>query len=115
MTDLLQPDSLNQLQELLEDEFWPITELFARQLPQDVLTLQQAVAAQDMNAVNRQAHSIKGSCANLGAAALAHQAMLIEKAARVPDPAVIQAALATLPGLVEQTLAALRAGGYLKT
>ncbi len=113
MTDLLQPDSLNQLKAILEDEFLQITELFANQLPQEIDALHQAIAANDLTAINRKAHSIKGSCANLGAVALAHQAMLIEKAALVPDLAVIHTAAATLPDLADQTLAAMRSGGYL--
>lgn len=113
MTDLLQPDSLNQLKAILEDEFLQITALFADQLPQEIDALHRAIAANDLAAINRKAHSIKGSCANLGAVALAHQARLIEKAALVPDLAAIHAAAATLPVLVDQTLAAMRSGGYL--
>jgi len=113
VTDLLQPDSLNQLKAILDDEFLQITQLFAEQLPEEMDALQQAIEANDLTAINRKAHSIKGSCANLGAVALAHQAMLIEKAALVPDLAVIHAAAATLPDLADQTLTAMRDGGYL--
>lgn len=114
VTDLLHTASLDELKTILDDELFQITRLFADQLTDELDKLQRAVDQGDMVAVNRQAHSLKGSCANMGAAALASAAMKIEKAALSQDRAEISACMSRIPELAEQTLTAMRASGYLR-
>lgn len=114
MTALLNTHSLDELKSILEDELFGITSLFAEQLPGEIESLQAAVASGDTTAINRRGHSLKGSCANMGAEALSQQAMRIEKAALAGDMGVIQDALAQLPTLAQDTLRAMREGGYLQ-
>lgn len=114
VTDLLHTASLDELKAILDDELFQITRLFADQLTDELDKLQRAVDQGDMAAVNRQAHSLKGSCANMGATTLASAAMKIEKAALSQDHAEINACMGRIPDMAEQTLTAMRASGYLR-
>ncbi len=115
VSDVLNTASLAELQALLDDELFQITRLFADHLMDEVDKLQRAVDLGDMKAINRQAHSLKGSCANMGATALAASAHEIEKAALQQDHELIAATLPRLPDLAEQTLRAMQVSGYLRS
>ena len=113
MTDILNTDSLNELKSILGDELLGITQLFADQLDGEMQNVFNAANAGDMQKLNRAAHGLKGSCANMGAVELARLASLIEKAAQASDTSVITAALADLPAAGKNTLAAMRAAGFI--
>ena len=114
VSDLLNTDSLAELKAILEDELFQITRLFADQLMDELDKLQRVIDQGDMTGVNRQAHSLKGSSANMGAAALAAAALKIEKAALVKDHELIAETMALIPELADQTLSAMKASGYLR-
>lgn len=114
MTALLNTHALDELKDILDDELFSITQLFAEQLPGEIEQLNAAVEAGDITAINRRGHSLKGSCANMGAEALSYQAMRIEKAALSGDMTAVEDARHQLPGLAQETLEAMRTGGYLR-
>ena len=114
VADLLNIDSLAELKAILDDELFQITRLFADQLMDEVDKLQRVIDQGDMVGINRQAHSLKGSSANMGATALAAAALKIEKAALAKDHVLITETMSFLPELADQTLSAMKASGYLR-
>jgi HPt (histidine-containing phosphotransfer) domain-containing protein len=113
VTDILNTDSLNELKAILGDELLSITQLFADRLDGELDLVYSAATAGDMQKLNRAAHGLKGSCANMGAVELARLASLIEKAALVPDPSAISAHVADLPQTAKSTLSAMRESGFI--
>jgi len=87
VAQVLTPDSLTELQQLLGDELYPITQLFAEQLTHDAEALQQLAQADDFAALAARAHAVKGSTGNMGASALAQLAAQMEQAAKQQDGA----------------------------
>jgi HPt (histidine-containing phosphotransfer) domain-containing protein len=80
-----------------------IAVLFLEDYPKSLTALHEAVAGGDAKAVERAAHSLKGSVANFGAAAAFESARSIEESARAQrlaevDPMIVrlEQALATL-------------------
>lgn len=114
VSHLLNTTSLDELKAILDDELYQITRLYADQLMTEVDKLKQVIDQGDMTAVNRLAHSLKGSSANMGATALAAEAMKIEKAALQNDHSLIATSMAGLPDLAEKTLIAMQTSGYLQ-
>lgn len=113
MTTLLQTAALDELRSVLGDDFLELSRLFAQQVEIDVANLNACHAQQDMQRLNRQAHALKGACANMGAELLAQQAYRVEQAAKTADLPTIDDAMAQIPDLARQTLDAMRASGYL--
>jgi PAS domain S-box-containing protein len=72
-----------------------ITQGFLTDIPGQIKTLAEFIAAGDATAAGGQAHSIKGAAANVGGLALSSAAMAIEQAARAGS-------LAELPRLLVQ-------------
>lgn len=114
VAQVLTPDSLTELQQLLGDELYPITQLFAEQLTHDAEALQQLAQADDFAALAARAHAVKGSTGNMGASALAQLAAQMEQAAKQQDGARARSLLVDLPVLVEQTVQALKDAGFLR-
>jgi PAS domain S-box-containing protein len=59
-----------------------VMEVFLRDIPQQIVILQEAIANGDGMLTERQAHSIKGAAANVGAMALREVAYQIERTAK---------------------------------
>lgn len=115
VTAYLDTQALQELQEMLGDDLYEITSLYGGTLADEVETLKTTFASSNWAVLNRQAHSLKGSSANMGALEMARLAALVEKAALQADAAVIKPALDAMAGAAEATLNAMRSGGYLKT
>ncbi|RYU57753.1 PAS domain S-box protein [Methylolobus aquaticus] len=64
-----------------EDLYWEVINSFCEDLPGRIEQLRTALAAGDLPAVQRQAHTIKGTAANVAADALSALALSIEQAA----------------------------------
>jgi len=111
---LLNHHSLSELQSILGDDLYPITHMFAKQLPGDVERLGALLASNDMAAVRQLAHAIKGSSANLGAQELARLAGLIEQGAQRNAADEAHTAMAQLHEVAQQTLQTMQAGGFLQ-
>lgn len=115
MTAYLDTQALQDLQEMLGDDLHEITSLYASTLADEVSTLKTTLAAGNWAVLNRQAHSLKGSSANMGALEMARLAALVEKSALQADTATIQPAIDQMDGVATATLAAMRQGGFLKS
>src|SRR5258708_4976925 len=85
-TLVIDPQAIENLRALNpadHDEFLrEITEIFLEDTPQRIAELNQGLAAGDVAKFTRAAHSIKGSAANLGAAALRAVAEKLEHQSR---------------------------------
>lgn len=80
---------------------------FIADLPEKLAALRAAVAAADRPTVRQRTHRLRGSAAQLGAAALASALNEIEEAAIVGSDELLQAAGSGLDDLVQATIAAL--------
>ncbi|WP_157826897.1 Hpt domain-containing protein [Macromonas nakdongensis] len=114
MSSPLNPATLTELQGILGDDLFDITDLFAQQVPAELDALAASVQAADWPQVARAAHALKGSCGNVGAVALSQWAGGVEVSARAGHSAAVQAVLDEAPPLLTQTLAAMRASGFLR-
>jgi HPt (histidine-containing phosphotransfer) domain-containing protein len=69
---------------------------FASALPQYLAAIRDTLAQQDREALRRSAHTLKGSAANVGAAALSDVAHQVEQAGQAGDFAAARSRLAKL-------------------
>ncbi len=106
-------ETLSGLKEMLGDDLYEITQLYASTLLDEIASLQACYASGDMGRLNRLAHALKGSSANMGASALAALAAAVEKRALADDKAMVEAALNDMPQVAKDTLAAFKTGGFL--
>ena len=79
----------------------PIVASFLKDLPTQVEALQAYLNSGDFHSVERQAHTVKGAAANLGAGALREVAGRMEKAGKTGD---LQAVAALMPQLEREFL-----------
>ena len=105
--------ALDELRSVLGDEFFELSRMFALQVESEVAGLNECFAQGDMQRLKRLAHSLKGCCANMGVQELSRRASAIEKAAMSGDTEVIRSTLPEMAPLAQQSLAAMRAAGYL--
>lgn len=82
---------------------------FIAALPGQVEALRAAIAAEDRPRIRQLAHRLRGSAAQMGAAALAQALQLIEAAAKGPEARPVAPPGADFDALVATTTAALRA------
>lgn len=66
----LDMDVLNELKDVMGEEFPLLIDTFVSDSDQRIITIEQAVQAADPEAIRRTAHSFKGSASNMGAAGL---------------------------------------------
>lgn len=107
--------ALQELRDMLGDELLEITRLYTMTLPGEAARIVSCFEDADWVQLNRLAHALKGSSANMGATALATVAAAVEKGALSPDPATLQPLVVQLPDLARQTIEALQAKGYAPT
>lgn len=87
-------------EELLQE----MAQLFLEECPAQLDAVREAVQSRDAKALERSAHSLKGSVGNFGAALAHHAALTLEMAARKGELESVDAALAHL----EDALGALQ-------
>ncbi|WP_082806223.1 Hpt domain-containing protein [Marichromatium gracile] len=104
------PETIAELRDLLDEELDAIMLAFAQQLPVQLERLEQASPSE----CGALAHALKGSAGNIGATMLAGAAGALEQAARTGEPEAIAAARARLCPLANATLDELRALGALR-
>jgi HPt (histidine-containing phosphotransfer) domain-containing protein len=93
MSDLtrivLDPEVIENLKLLGGDDdpalFRDLVDIFVKETPTLISKLEQALQSGDAHALERAAHSLKSSCANLGALTLAAQFKDMEMAGRAKD------------------------------
>jgi HPt (histidine-containing phosphotransfer) domain-containing protein len=78
--------------ELLQE----VADLFLEDCPERMTHVREALARRDCTALQRAAHSLKGSASNFGAASTVQAALRIELLARAGDLAQAEEAYATL-------------------
>lgn len=103
---------LGELAEALGEELKEITGYFIGQLDGQVADIRAAHEAGDAQRLNRLAHALKGSAANMGAISLAQAAATIEKLAQRGEIEPTTPQVASLPTLAAEAAAALRAAGF---
>jgi CheY-like chemotaxis protein/HPt (histidine-containing phosphotransfer) domain-containing protein len=86
-------------------------QLYVEDAPRALETMRSALQQGDMHALERAAHSVKGSSANLAANAAAEAALRLEQDAKRGDAAGAAASLAVLESVLGQLLPALAENG----
>lgn len=86
-----------------------LADIFLSDIPQRLAELRQALGAQDAASFAYVAHTLKGSCGNIGAAHLADLCDALQTAGRASDLTNADQILAELEAEVEQVSAQLRA------
>ncbi|NQD38032.1 Hpt domain-containing protein [Permianibacter sp. IMCC34836] len=92
----LDEQQFNELRELMADDFGTLIEAYLRDSSERLQLLTQACAEQDLASAKRQAHSLKGSSSNVGAATLAEHCQRLEQLARGGEVAAVLAELSAL-------------------
>ena len=80
---------------------------FSNDMPGQIATLKQLVAAGDCIASGKQAHRIKGAAANMGCSALSRAASAMEQAGKAQNLQALQETAATIDGVLEETMRAI--------
>jgi HPt (histidine-containing phosphotransfer) domain-containing protein len=84
-----------------------IVQVFVAELEQRLRRLEGAAAADDRQALARQAHAIRGAAANVGAVPLSEAAAVLEQEAGDSAPGAARRRVADLHDLARRTIAAL--------
>ena len=95
MNELLDRQMLAELRDIMEDEFSTLMETFLTESEKQYHAIESAMQQSDADLVRRAAHSLKGSCGNIGAASLQQQCAELEEAAR-------DARMDDLPALIQE-------------
>ena len=90
------PAVLQALQELMQDDYALLLDTFLGDADLRMRQLREALSAGDMNAFRQAAHSFKGSCGNMGAAALEQACLEAEAAGLAEDRAAAAKALTVI-------------------
>ena len=99
---------LNDLREVVEEEFGTILRGFIDHAPVLQVDLDAGLATGDITALVRPAHSLKSSSANVGAMRLSELARTVEHAARQGDMETAAQGVVAVRAELPQVLAALR-------
>lgn len=112
---LIDPSTLTELSDALGDELGGIVQLYVDGLPAQCAELVKLLAARDLPTLRRSAHSLKGSSVSMGANQLGALAAQIEKlAASGQGSSELDAAVASVSALGQQTAAAFVAAGWVQ-
>ncbi|NHZ84062.1 response regulator [Massilia sp. CCM 8695] len=84
-----------------------IVDLFGRDAPRFAADMRSAIAVDDAEALRLAAHTLKSSCANIGASALAERCRVIEKLASEGAAASVAPSLAGFESDIEAVIAEL--------
>ena len=98
-------DRVGDDRELLHD----VAQLFIGDYPNCLAEIRAAIDAQDAAKLEREAHTLKGSVANFGAAASVEAALHLEQLGRSGDLNGAQAGLAKLEGVLQELVPELEA------
>lgn len=76
-------DTIAMLRDVMDDDFQVLIDTFLNDGESKLEDLNQQITAADADAVRRTAHSLKGSCGNVGAVPLADVCQVLESDAAV--------------------------------
>ena len=82
MTDVLNKELIEELKAIMEDDFGELLAEFLRESERQYLQAETAWDAGDYDILRRAAHSLKGSCANIGAQVLQETCATLEQSAK---------------------------------
>lgn len=82
MNDIVNEELLNELKLIMEDEFSDLMQTFLVESERQFLSAKSAWDGGDFASLRLLAHSLKGSCANVGAEQLQHTCALLEDEAK---------------------------------
>ncbi|TCS42420.1 Hpt domain-containing protein [Reinekea marinisedimentorum] len=105
---LIDSDFLNELQEILEDEFCTLIRTYVKDTSARVDVLKGAIQNQDTTSVYEVAHSIKGASLNLGVTVLSELCLQVETAAREGDLTVAERLFDTINTKASETCRVLQ-------
>ena len=94
MAEILNKEMLGALKEVMEEDFSFLLETFLVESEKQFCQARQAWQAQDYDVLRRAAHSLKGSCGNIGAEILQATCADLEYKAKDSAPVVIPDLLA---------------------
>ena len=77
-TNSIDLDTLNELKEIMEDEFTELVTVFITDGIKQIDDLRQAIAASEADNIRRIAHTLKGSSSNLGINGLSELSKTLE-------------------------------------
>lgn len=103
-TPVLDHDNLAMLKDLIGDDLKAILESFNQQTQSLVEQIETAIANKDGDTLTHQAHTLKGSAANVGAHPLSEQAYRLETAGKQQDFSQTHQALKTLQSLADEAI-----------
>lgn len=78
-------ETLKTLREVMEDDFSLLIDTFIQDSTDRIILLREAAGGTDPDSIRRAAHSIKGSCSNIGALRLTVLCSNLEKKALSAD------------------------------
>ncbi|MEM7001164.1 MAG: Hpt domain-containing protein [Pseudomonadota bacterium] len=108
MSELLDETMLNELREIMEDDFGALVETFLSESARQYAEVQSAWANQDMDLLRRAAHTLKGSCGNIGAMQLHESMSHIEHQARDGETTDLNSLIANVEGQLDAVHEAVR-------
>ena len=82
MSETLNADLIGELRDIMEEEFPSLLETFVSESARQYLDVRNAFQTGEMEVLRRAAHSLKGSCGNIGAERLKDTCEVIESSAR---------------------------------
>ena len=77
--------NLDMLKDIIGDELKDVLNIYMETTPDIILKIQEAIATQSVSAVQLQAHTLKGSAANIGANQLSMMSAEMEQKAKQSD------------------------------
>ncbi|MEM7100284.1 MAG: Hpt domain-containing protein [Pseudomonadota bacterium] len=108
MSNLLDTDMLEELREIMEDDFDILMETFLAESAKQFQSIQDAWQASDVDQLRRSAHSLKGSCGNIGAISLQEHCANLEHAARDEQLDNFEAMLAQVENTLQEVCAEIK-------
>lgn len=106
---ILDHDTVNELKELMEDEFGSLMQIFLNDMPLKIAEIDTAVDQDDPGALYRSAHSLKSGSGNIGALQLSELARRLEALGRAGSMAEVPSLVQQLHVIANQTEIATRA------
>ena len=103
---VLDLQQVEELRDVLEDEFSAVIEAYLRDAERKVECVVAAADTQDAEALRHAAHSLKGSCRNVGARQLAESCQAIESLAYDDQLEDVPLALVALQSTLQATRSA---------
>ncbi len=109
MSDVLDKQLLEELKLVMEDEFTELMDTFLSESVRQFAEARQAWQSSDLEMLRRHAHSLKGSCGNVGATELQSTCAALEHSARDELTADIPALIEQVSNQLETVSEAIRA------